>query len=93
LFNRSIEVLLQDGVRTGEFVVENESVVTHAISGMATWIFTWYRPDGPLSPNEIAQQMANLVLRMVQRETGRDIAKTMVFQSFELPDLGESDGG
>lgn len=64
-FNRSLDALLREGVDKGEFSVSDPGVVTHAISGMATWIYAWYRQDGSLSPQEISQKMADLALMMV----------------------------
>jgi hypothetical protein len=32
---------------------------------MTTWLFNWYRPNGPLSPEQLAQEMAALVVAMV----------------------------
>jgi len=65
-FNRSLGALLREGVEAGEFTVQDPAVVTHAISGMGTWIYAWYRPEGTLSPEEISSQMADLALRMVK---------------------------
>lgn len=65
-FNRSLGALLREGVETGEFTLQDPVVVTHAISGMGTWIYAWYRPDGRLSPEEISSQMADLALGMVK---------------------------
>ncbi len=65
LFNSCLNNLLQEGVATGEFSVPNTSVPTLAINGMVTWIYSWYRPDGPQTADEIADQMVLLTLRMV----------------------------
>lgn len=65
LFNRSFESLLHEGVESGDFVVEHPAVVTHAVSGMVTWIYSWFHPDGPLSSEEVTEDMVNLALRMV----------------------------
>lgn len=65
-FNRSLGALLREGVEAGEFTVQDAVVVTHAISGMGTWIYAWYRPEGVLSPEEISSQMADLALKMVK---------------------------
>jgi len=70
-FNRSLKALLQEGVDTGEFTVDNFEIVTHAISGLATWIYAWYRPDGPLKPEQIGEKMAELAVVMVARRGKR----------------------
>lgn len=65
LFNRSFESLLQEGVAAGEFEVREPAVVTHAVSGMATWIYSWYSPDGPLTGEQVSEEMVRLALQMV----------------------------
>lgn len=71
-FNRSLSALLKEGVEAGEFKVGNPLVVTHAISGMGTWIYAWYRPEGTLRAEEISAQMADLALRMVSSSAEED---------------------
>jgi AcrR family transcriptional regulator len=64
-FDRALSKLLQDGVELGQFHVPKSSVATQAVTGMTTWLFNWYRPNGPLSPEQLAQEMAALVVAMV----------------------------
>ncbi len=65
-FRRVIVQLLQEGKAKGEFHYHNdERVIAHAISGMTTWIHTWYRADGPLEPELIAENMTAGALAMV----------------------------
>lgn len=66
-FDRALSRLLQQGVDSGEFSMPYVSVATQAITGMTTWLYNWYRPDGPLSPEQMADEMARLVLSMVDR--------------------------
>jgi len=66
-FDRALSRLLRQGVESGEFELPHVSVATQAITGMTTWLFNWYRPDGPLSPEQMADEMARLVLAMVER--------------------------
>lgn len=68
-FNRCLGDLLKEGAATGEFSISDASVLTLAISGMTTWIYSWYRPDGDRAPEEIADQMASLALRMVDAKS------------------------
>lgn len=65
LFNRSFESLLQEGVACGEFEVREPAVVTHAVSGMATWTYSWFKDDGPLSAEQVTEEMVRLALKMV----------------------------
>lgn len=65
-FHQAVSKLLREGVASGVFEVESVSVVSQAITGMTTWVYNWYRSDGSLSPDEIADQMAILALQMVR---------------------------
>ena len=57
--------ILREGKATGEFHYEaDERVIAQSISGMVTWLFTWYRDSGPLSAEEVAEHMALAVLQM-----------------------------
>jgi AcrR family transcriptional regulator len=72
-FDTALSKLLREGIDAGDFDVSNVSVATQAITGMTTWIFNWYRPTGPLTPEQIAEEMVRLVSAMVRRpprETG-----------------------
>jgi AcrR family transcriptional regulator len=65
------------GVRSGEFRTPDPSIATLAVLGMCNWVCQWYRPDGPLSPSEIGDRFADLVLdgltatSVSSRETAR----------------------
>jgi AcrR family transcriptional regulator len=65
LFNKCLGDLLREGAAAGEFSIPDPAVLTLAISGMTTWIYSWYRPEGSHTADEIADQMAFLALRMV----------------------------
>jgi len=66
-FDRALTRLLQQGVDAGEFGLARTAVATQAITGMTTWVYNWYRPAGPLSAAEIADEMVALVIAMVER--------------------------
>ena len=65
-FDTALSRLLQEGVDDGSFAVSSVSVATTAITGMSTWIFNWYRPTGPLTPDQLADEMVKLVEAMVR---------------------------
>jgi hypothetical protein len=52
------------GGRTTRIVFRavDERMVAFALLGVQNWIITWYRPDGSLTPTEIADQFADLFL-------------------------------
>ena len=59
--------VLTDGVRTKKFVCDNIPLTTRALLGITNWTITWYRPNGDLSVDEIADQYSNLLLNGLLR--------------------------
>lgn len=60
-FKRALEV----GIRARAFTVVDPAATVLAIVTMCTAVATWYRDDGPNSPEQIADRYAELALRMV----------------------------
>jgi AcrR family transcriptional regulator len=57
--------IIERGNRTGVFQVPNAKVVAMAILNMGIAIAAWFRPDGELSPDDVADLHADLALKMV----------------------------
>ena len=70
-FDRKFCALLNEGVATGEFVVDDVQLTSLAIGGIVSWSYVWYRSNGRLTPVETADRVADLVLSMVQAKTVR----------------------
>lgn len=54
--------VLEDGVRAGLFACPDTAIAVRALMGILNWTLTWYRPDGSLSIEQIADQYTNLLL-------------------------------
>ena len=54
--------VLDDGVRSGLFDSSNPALAVRALMGVLNWTLTWYRPDGQLTIEQIADQYTNLLL-------------------------------
>jgi AcrR family transcriptional regulator len=69
---KEIETILVDivqrGVREGTFRAEEAVVTTRALLGMCQAIGQWYRADGPLAPDVVADQYAAIALLAVGAE-------------------------
>lgn len=57
--------ILERGVERGEFAIADPKIAVLAIQGMTNWAYTWYRPEGRLTPEAIAERIADLVVRAV----------------------------
>lgn len=70
-FDRKLRDLLRRGVETGEFDITDCDLAALAIGGMVSWAYEWYRPGGRLTDEEIARELAHLILAMVKGRNGR----------------------
>ena len=63
-YEAKLRRLIRDGQAAGEFADDlDPRLAVFAVLGMINWINQWYRPDGPLSPAEIAETLATMSLR------------------------------
>jgi TetR/AcrR family transcriptional regulator, cholesterol catabolism regulator len=63
-FDRKLKALLEAGVASGDFEFADTRVAALAVGGVASWAGVWYRPDGRLPPEAVANQVSALVLAM-----------------------------
>ena len=61
-FERLWRDLIQEGIDAGVFAAPDPSIATKSLLGTMNWFITWYRPDGALSHDEIADLIADLYL-------------------------------
>lgn len=59
------------GVEIGHFRPVDPRVTAFAIFGMCSWTAWWFRPDGRLSSQDVADHIADLATHSVQREESR----------------------
>ena len=69
-FERLWRVMIIDGSAQGIFICRDPALVTRALLGMLNWTITWYKPGGPLSADQISNDIADLVLNgLLARES------------------------
>jgi AcrR family transcriptional regulator len=62
--------LLLEGQQAGVFHLDDLAMASRAMLGAMSWTVTWYRPDGKLSADEIADRFSTLFLNgLLQRES------------------------
>jgi AcrR family transcriptional regulator len=59
--------VLTEGVAAKIFNCDNPALSARAILGIMNWTITWYRPNGPLEIDEIADHYSNLLLNGLLR--------------------------
>lgn len=61
--------LIQSGVDQGAFECEHPSMSARALLGVMNWTVTWFRDGGPMSAGEIADQITDLFLYGLSKNT------------------------
>jgi AcrR family transcriptional regulator len=61
-FEKLWRKMIAQGEREGVFRKMDRSLAAFALLGVLNWMITWYRPNGRLRAEEIADQFADLVL-------------------------------
>lgn len=57
-----LAALIRQGIATGQFHVRDVGMATLAVGGMVSWMFTWHRPGGRLSDEQVCANMVDLAL-------------------------------
>jgi AcrR family transcriptional regulator len=64
-----IEAIVRAGIESGDFDPGiSPRVALYGIVGMSAWVYQWYRPDGPLPVEEIADELAAMALNGLTRK-------------------------
>ena len=61
-FFAKMSALIESGVASGEFEVDDPHMAALGIGGAVTWSAFWYRPNGRLALSQIAESMTGLIL-------------------------------
>lgn len=64
-FDTKLARLIEEGVSSGVFHVNDPMIASLAISGMVRWTHRWYSPQGRLSVSELTQNLSTLALNLV----------------------------
>jgi AcrR family transcriptional regulator len=54
--------VLAEGVKARIFKCDDPGLATRALLGLMNWTMTWYRPDGELTIEQIADQYSHMLL-------------------------------
>jgi AcrR family transcriptional regulator len=62
-YERMVQQILREGMHSGEFRDVDVVMASYAVLGAINWLHQWYRADGRLSPDQIADVFVDLVFR------------------------------
>jgi AcrR family transcriptional regulator len=57
-YERGVRALVAGGVRAGALHAADATITTRSFLGALNWTAHWFRPEGPQSPQQIAEQVA-----------------------------------
>ncbi|MET0546110.1 MAG: TetR/AcrR family transcriptional regulator [Caulobacterales bacterium] len=72
--DRKLTELLVEGINTGEFDIEDPILTGHAITGMASFPFSWYGLARRPNKESICRGIAMNALKMVQKASAKSAA-------------------
>jgi AcrR family transcriptional regulator len=61
-YERMLTRIVEDGVAAGDFRPVNVKLAVLGLLGMVNWTHQWFSPEGPFSPEEIAETLADMAL-------------------------------
>lgn len=64
-YEDGLRAILEDGIATGEFAVDDARLTTMALIAMLTGVANWYREGGRLGRADVEAQYAKMALRLV----------------------------
>lgn len=71
-YERGVQAVIQEGMEQGVFRVENLRLATLFVLSALNWTYQWYRPEGPLSLEEVSEAYAALILRALGVEANEE---------------------
>jgi len=54
--------IIRSGIQSAEFTVPDEKFAALTILSSLNWIHTWYKPEGKMTPTEIADNLSEMLL-------------------------------
>ncbi len=66
-YERMVRGLVRDCIREGTFADMDEKFATLLILSSINWIYQWFRADGPMTPEEIARKLTEMLFNGLRR--------------------------
>ncbi|RME39502.1 MAG: TetR/AcrR family transcriptional regulator [Planctomycetota bacterium] len=68
-YEQKVRDLVRTCIRSGALADVDEKFAALLILSSINWIYQWYKPDGPMSPEEIARKLTDMLLSGLKRVT------------------------
>jgi AcrR family transcriptional regulator len=67
-YEQGVRVILTDGINEDRFEEVDLKFATLSILASVNWITEWYKPEGRMTPDEIAEAISNFILGGLRRK-------------------------
>jgi AcrR family transcriptional regulator len=64
-FYADLGALMEEGRRQGTLSFDDTTVTAMSMGGVVGFMYTWYRPDGRLSPDQLSQRLTTTLFKMI----------------------------
>jgi len=71
-YQRIVEDIVSEGIESGVFRPVPLKVATLGLLGMTNWGYQWFRSNGPLTADEIADAFADMVIEGLRERGGNE---------------------
>lgn len=61
-YEHRFQAIIEEGIRTGAFKNLNAFTVLYTIFSSVRWLYDWYKPERNVTPEELYEQMATLLM-------------------------------
>ncbi|MBI5898526.1 MAG: TetR/AcrR family transcriptional regulator [Rhodocyclales bacterium] len=75
-FYADLVALMEQGRRDGRLDFEDAAITAKAMGGVVGFMYTWYRPEGRLAPEEVVERLSATLQRMIGLRPRPRIAAT-----------------
>jgi len=65
-----VRSLVRDCIREGTFGDMDEKFASLLILSSMNWIYQWYKDDGPMTPDDIARKLTDMLFKGLRRPVG-----------------------
>jgi AcrR family transcriptional regulator len=63
--DHALRGIIEDGVAAGAFTIESPALGSFAIREMCVSVARWFRDDGPITPEQVAEEYTEFAVRIV----------------------------
>ena len=66
MYEASFRRVIEEGIQQGVFHVEDAVLASIFVLSALNWTYQWFRPDGPMSIEQLADQYTVFIMRTLQ---------------------------